>query len=145
MPSLFSVEPWTHTMNEADYINLIQEFLTYSMKPDPVKAATYMDENVEIIFTGKRQMAHAGEISDFNASRYRWVKKSFGQFDCVVKDDHAIVYSNGTLYGEWLDGRTFEGNRFIDRFEIHHGKITKMEVWNDSAEWILTPELNQTA
>ncbi len=131
-------------MNETDYINLIQEFLTYSMKPDSVKAATYMDENVEIIFTGKRQMAHAGEISAFNASRYRWVKKELGQFDCVVKSDHAIIYSNGTLYGEWLNGQPFQGNRFIDRFEIRHGKITKMEVWNDSAEWILMPELNHT-
>ncbi|MFV0573986.1 MAG: nuclear transport factor 2 family protein [Vibrio sp.] len=131
-------------MNASDYIELIQEFLTYSMKPDPEKAATYMASDVEIIFTGKRCMAHAGEITAFNASRYKWVKKDLGQFDCVVNDDHAIVYSNGTLYGEWLDGRPFSGNRFIDRFEIRNGKITKMEVWNDSAEWILAPELNQS-
>lgn len=132
-------------MKASDYIELIEAFLTYSMKPDPETAATYMSESVEIIFTGKRSMEHAGEISNFNASRYRWVKKSLGQFDCVVKDDHAVVYSNGTLYGEWLDGRSFSGNRFIDRFEIRNGKITKMEVWNDSAEWLLTPELNQSS
>lgn len=132
-------------MTATDYIELIETFLTYSMKPDPIKAASFMAPDVEIVFTGKRNMAHAGEITEFNVSRYRWVKKSLGQFDCVVKEDHAIVYSNGTLYGEWLDGRPFSGNRFIDRFEIRNGKITKMEVWNDSAEWILTPELNQSS
>jgi hypothetical protein len=49
-----------------------------------------------------------------------------------------VVYSVGTLYGEWPDGTPFEGNRYVDRFEVHNGKITKMDVWNDSAERILT-------
>ncbi|MEP3665110.1 MAG: nuclear transport factor 2 family protein, partial [Roseibium sp.] len=42
------------------------------------------------------------------------------------------------LYGEWPDGSPFEGNRYIDRFEVADGKIARMDVWNDSAERILT-------
>ncbi|EBY6508118.1 nuclear transport factor 2 family protein, partial [Salmonella enterica subsp. enterica serovar Agama] len=34
-------------------------------------------------------------------------------------------------------------NRFIDRFEVRDGKITRMDVWNDSAEWILAPEISR--
>ena len=31
-------------------------------------------------------------------------------------------------------GACFEGIRFIDRFEVIDGKITKQDVWNDMAE-----------
>ena len=31
-----------------------------------------------------------------------------------------------------------EGNRYVDRFVAENGKIVKMDVWNDSAERILT-------
>jgi len=47
------------------------------------------------------------------------------------------VYQTGHLYGEWLDGTPFEGNRYVDRYVVKNGKITHMEVWNDSAEWLL--------
>ena len=30
-----------------------------------------------------------------------------------------------------------EGNRYVDRYYVRHGEIVKMEVWNDSAEWLL--------
>ncbi len=30
--------------------------------------------------------------------------------------------------------RAFEGIRFIDRFEVTAGKITRQDVWNDIAE-----------
>ena len=35
------------------------------------------------------------------------------------------------------DGTPFEGNRYVDRYVVRHGKIVQMEVWNDSAEWLL--------
>ena len=49
-----------------------------------------------------------------------------------------MVYSVGTLYGEWPDGTEFSGNRYVDRFVVVDNKIVKMDVWNDSAERILT-------
>ena len=52
--------------------------------------------------------------------------------------DETVVYSIGTLYGEWPDGTPFEGNRYVDRYVVKAGLITEMDVWNDSAEWLLT-------
>ena len=52
--------------------------------------------------------------------------------------DETVVYSIGTLYGQWPDGTPFEGNRYIDRYVVRAGLITEMDVWNDSAEWLLT-------
>jgi len=126
---------------EPPAVQLVKDFLAASMAPDPVLAATYMHPEVKITFTGRREMANAQEITAFNAARYRWVKKSLGQFDWMDRGDHAVVYSTGTLYGEWPNGRKFAGNRYLDRFEIREGKITHMAVWNDSAEWILAPDI----
>lgn len=113
------------------------------MTPDPGLAATYMAPDVRITFTGGRIMASPHAITEFNGGRYAWVRKALGTFDWTEHDDHTVVYSNGTLYGEWPDGRPFAGNRYLDRFEVREGKITRMDVWNDSAEWILAPELNR--
>jgi len=128
-------------MNDA--IHLVRTFLDASMTPDPELAATYMADDVVITFTGRRRMPSAYEITAFNGARYNWVKKTLGQFDACDRGDHVVVYSNGTLYGEWTDGRTFSGNRYLDRFEVRNGKITRMDVWNDSAEWMLDPGINQ--
>ena len=37
-----------------------------------------------------------------------------------------------------IDGTPFEGNRYVDRFVVRGGKIVQMDVWNDSAERLLT-------
>jgi ketosteroid isomerase-like protein len=117
---------------------IIREYLDASMKPDPDLAATYVADDVTITFTGGRVFNHPSGPTGFNAKRYKWVKKKMDRFDVARGADGVVVYSVGTLYGEWPDGTTFEGNRYVDRFEVHDGKITKMDVWNDSAERILT-------
>ncbi|MBA6420716.1 nuclear transport factor 2 family protein [Pseudomonas sp. 5Ae-yellow] len=127
--------------SENKAVQIVNDFLAASMAPDPVKAATYMSSDVRITFTGGRVMPSATEITAFNAARYNWVKKELGQFDWTEHADYTVVYSNGTLYGEWPDGSSFSGNRYLDRFEVRDGKITRMDVWNDSAEWILAPEV----
>ena len=58
--------------------------------------------------------------------------------DVAPGDGDTVVYNTGTLYGEWPDGTPFEGNRYVDRFVVRDGMIVQMDVWNDSAERILT-------
>ena len=79
------------------------------------------------------------ECSAFNATRYAWVKKKFESTDVVAGATHeeAVVYNTGTLYGAWPDGTPFEGNRYVDRYVLQRGLIVQMDVWNDSAEWLL--------
>lgn len=115
----------------------VRAFLEASMVPDPETAMGYMAPGVEITFTGGRRYTHPGESAALNARRYSWVKKKFGRFDVVPGTDETIVYSLGTLYGAWPNGDAFEGNRYVDRFVVRDGRIVKMDVWNDSAEWLL--------
>ncbi len=117
---------------------IVHDYLEASMRPDPELAATYMAKNVVITFTGGRVFHHPTGPADFNAMRYAWVKKDMRQFDVAHGQEGTIVYSTGYLYGEWPDGTLFEGNRYVDRFVVKAGKIVKMDVWNDSAERILT-------
>jgi hypothetical protein len=118
----------------------VERFLEASMIPDPVTARTFMAADVAITFTGGRRFAEPGESTAFNAKRYAWVKKRFERTDVVAGATAAetIVYNIGTLHGAWPDGTPFEGNRYVDRFVVHDGKITRMDVWNDSAEILLT-------
>ena len=123
-------------MTPADTVN---EFLRLVMIPDPASARRYVAPELQIRFTGGRAMRDPSETSAFNAARYRWVKKRIARTDTVAggTEEETIVYSLGTLHGEWPDGTPFEGNRYVDRYVVRHGLIVQMDVWNDSAEWML--------
>ncbi|TPQ29963.1 hypothetical protein C2U70_27755 [Bradyrhizobium guangdongense] len=116
---------------------IVEAYLVASMIPDPDAAAVYMAPGTVITFTGGREFDHPRGPTGFNAKRYSWVKKKMDRFDVCPGDGETVVYSIGTLYGEWKDGTPFEGNRYVDRFVVRNGKIVKMDVWNDSAERIL--------
>ena len=118
---------------------VVDEFLRLLMIPDPASARRFIDPALRIRFTGGRPMRDPAEAAAFNATRYQWVKKRIEQTETVAGGSPAltVVYSLGTLYGAWPDGTPFEGNRYVDRYEVCHGLITRMDVWNDSAEWLL--------
>ncbi len=119
---------------------IVEAYLDASMRPDPDMAATFMAPGAIIVFTGGRTFAHPREATAFNAGRYRWVKKQMDRFDVCETATETIVYSIGTLYGEWPNGEPFSGNRYVDRFVVVDGKIVAVDVWNDSAERILVQQ-----
>lgn len=119
--------------------DLVDEYLRLLMLPDPEAARRFVSPGLKIRFTGGRAMSDPAECTAFNAGRYRWVKKRIDATETVAGGtaEATVVYSLGTLYGQWPDGADFEGNRFVDRYVVSHGLITQMDVWNDSAEWLL--------
>jgi len=118
---------------------IVEEYLRVLMIPDAEAARRYCAPEMEIRFTGNRLMREPAECAAFNRGRYKWVKKAFGPTHVAEggSDEETVVYQTGTLYGEWPDGTKFEGNRYVDRYVVRRGKIVRMEVWNDSAEWLL--------
>ena len=130
----------TNSVTSADDpASIVEAYLRLHMIPDPDAARAYCAPGLEIRFTGNRLMHDPAEAPAFNKSRYKWVKKKFGPTHVVAggTPEETIVYQTGTLYGEWTDGTPFEGNRYVDRYVVSRGKIVKMEVWNDSAEWLM--------
>ena len=130
--SAFALEESTQSAAE-----IVERFLAASMVPDPETAARYIAVDLKLTFTGGRRMSHPRESAAFNAKRYKWVRKKMERTDVVPGARETIVYNLGSLYGEWPDGRPFEGNRYVDRFVVRDGKIVQMDVWNDSAERLL--------
>lgn len=122
-----------------DAAGLVDAFLTAVMIPDADSARQYVAPDLQIVFTGGRRMKDPAECAAFNRQRYKWVKKRFERTEVVAggTPEETVVYNIGTLYGEWPDGTPFQGNRYVDRYVLRHGKIVKMEVWNDSAEILL--------
>lgn len=118
---------------------VVEAYLEKSMIPDPEGASIYTSENLEITFTGGRVFTSPAQTTAFNAKRYDWVKKKFLRTDAVLDPDtgDVHVYNTGHLYGAWLDGTLFEGNRYIDIFTVREGLIVSTQIWNDSAEILL--------
>ena len=125
---------------------IVDEFLRLVMIPDPDAARLYTAPGLRIRFTGNRLMNDPADTTAFNKARYRWVKKRIERTETVARpmgansagsDEGDVVYSLGTLYGEWPDGTPFEGNRYVERYLVNNGLIVQMDVWNDSAEWLM--------
>ncbi|KAF1021014.1 MAG: hypothetical protein GAK30_02170 [Paracidovorax wautersii] len=118
---------------------LVDEYLRILMIPDPEGVRGFISDDLRIRFTGGRAMKTPADCAAFNASRYAWVKKRIERTEVVAggTPEETVVYSLGTLHGAWPDGTPFEGNRYVDRYVVRHGLIVQMDVWNDSAEWLL--------
>lgn len=99
------------------------------------EAETMQADGFVMKFPGTPEMFRLSELVDWAAPRYRFVTKTYEGFDALQSpEEAAIVYCRGTLSGEWPDGTAFDGIRFIDRFEVVDGKITRQDVWNDMGE-----------
>lgn len=114
---------------------LVQRFLTAMEQREMDAAQAMLGEGFTMNFPAAPPMHTLQELIDWAKPRYRFVKKTYDGYDAMQgAGDQAIVYCRGTLSGEWPDGTPFGGIRFIDRFEITDGKITRQDVWNDIAD-----------
>ena len=118
-----------------DPASLVRAFLTAMQSRDLETAQSFLSKSFTMTFPGTEPMESLTQLIDWAKPRYAHISKTYEGFDTIQSaGDAAIVYCRGTLSGEWLDGTSFEGIRFIDRFEVVGDTITKQDVWNDIAE-----------
>lgn len=115
---------------------IVRSFLAAVEARDIEAAAAMLSPGCMMQFPGARPMTSLDAVVAWAAPRYRLVRKTIDGMDVVpgTQDGDATVYCRGTLSGEWPDGTSFEGIRFIDRFELSAGGISRQDVWNDIGE-----------
>lgn len=118
-----------------DPAETVRRFLAAMEARDLITAGSMLGAGFTMTFPATAPMTTLTEMIDWAAPRYRFVAKTYEGIDAVQSaGEAAIVYCRGTLSGEWPDGTAFDGIRFIDRFEVIQGLLTRQDVWNDIAE-----------
>lgn len=112
----------------------VRAYLEAMERRDLAAAEGLLGEGFEMIFPGGARMTRLAELVAWSKPRYARVAKTYERFDWAPAEAGPVVYCYGTLHGEWHGGATFEGIRFVDRFEIRAGKIVRQDVWNDMGE-----------
>jgi phenylpyruvate tautomerase PptA (4-oxalocrotonate tautomerase family) len=116
-----------------DPADTVRAYLDAMEARDLDSAQAMLGDGFTMTFPGAPPMTKLQDLIDWARPRYHYVKKTYSGFD-TVHGDTTVVYCHGTLQGEWPDGTMFGGVRFVDRFELTEGKITRQDVWNDLGE-----------
>lgn len=125
----------TPAATRPDPAQIVRDYLSAMEARQLDQAQAMLAEGFTMTFPGTDPMRSLAELIEWSKPRYKFVTKTYDGFDAMQSaGDAAIVYCRGTLQGEYHDGTTFESIRFIDRFEVADGKISKQDVWNDMAE-----------
>ena len=120
--------------------DIVADYLAAMERRDLEGAKRFLGPGFSMTFPGGALFHAPEELVEWGSKRYSAVGKTHERIEETAHDDCIVVYCSGTLHGLWPDGRPFSGIRFIDRFEVSGGKITKQEVWNDLAEVRFAPK-----
>ncbi|HSE78593.1 MAG TPA: tautomerase family protein [Alphaproteobacteria bacterium] len=112
----------------------VREFLKAMEARDLAGACVHLASGFAMTLPGGVRLDSLEALVDWARPRYRFAKKRYERFDEAPDEETTVVYCFGTLSGEWSDGSTFEGIRFIDRFTVKEGKLVDQMVWNDLGE-----------
>ena len=126
----------------ADAEETVKAFLAALGQRNLDAANEYLGNGFRMTVTGGHVFTSPGEFAAFSKGRHKGAKKFTDTYDIIQDSDSTVIYAMGSMSGTWNDGSTFEGVRYIDRFEVAHGKIVDMRVWSDMAEF--RPRKNHT-
>lgn len=126
--------PRTPAPARPDPVATARGFLAAMEARDLDAARGFLAPGFTMTFPGTGPMTDLEDFIAWARPRYQNVRKTFEGADTLQQGEATVVYLRGTLSGNWPDGGSFTGIRFIDRFEIKNGQITRQDVWNDVAE-----------
>lgn len=116
-------------------IAIARNYLEAMEARDLARAQTFVSPHAVFVFPGGVERQDLAAIVAGSATRYQFVGKHVEGYEAAEAADGLVsVYVRGTLHGRWLDGSSFDGIRFIDRFEIRGSLIERQDVWNDAGE-----------
>ncbi|MEV0783822.1 hypothetical protein AB0I52_12760 [Streptomyces sp. NPDC050423] len=113
----------------------IDRYLQFCEDRELEAAGRLLTQEPRLVFPGGAVYGSLPEMVADQRGRYRWVRKHRGPyFEGRTPDGLVTVTSLGTLYGEDMDGKPFEGVRYTDVFVLRDGLIAEQHVYNDLSE-----------
>ena len=117
----------------------VREYLRAMEERDLELARMFLAPDFIMTFPGGITMTSLDELVEWSKGRYRFITKTFEDFDVFKEGEDTVVYSTGMLNGEALDGSAINEVRYIDRFVFREGLIVDQQVWNDLADVLQQP------
>jgi 4-oxalocrotonate tautomerase family enzyme len=117
----------------SDPVSLVDDYLMAMEQRELDKAQSFLGADFVMTFPGSGELTSLSQLVEWSKGRYQFVTKTLSSTNVAYEMDKVVVFVNGTLSGEWPDGTTFDGVRFIDRFEISDDRLLRQDVWNDLA------------
>jgi len=114
--------------------SIVESYLNAMEQRDLDLAARYLAPDFQMVFPGGVKFTKPHQLVEWASQRYQSISKTYAQIDECFQAGKSIVYCAGTLSGVWPDGKSFDGIRFIDRFQLVNSLIVDQQVWNDLAE-----------
>lgn len=122
-------------MSSQNPADLVRTYLDAMERRDLAAARALLAPGFVMTFPGGRRFETLEQLVESARTRYRRALKTYDRYDAAPQaDGSTVVYCYGMLHGELLDGRPYEGIRFIDRFTVRDGLLADQMVWNDMAE-----------
>ncbi|KAB2977624.1 hypothetical protein F8R89_00830 [Streptomyces sp. SS1-1] len=113
----------------------IDRYLQFCEDRELEKAQEMLADSPRIVFPTGAEYGSLPEMVADQRGRYQWVRKHRDLFyEGRTPDGLVTVTSLGTLYGEDMEGRPFEGVRYVDVFVLRDGLIAEQHVYNDLAD-----------
>jgi hypothetical protein len=126
---------WPQTAAACELSALVHRFLRASEARDLAALEAMVAPGFTAAFPGGVTHGSVAAWLENSRSSFEWVRKQFARFDVIADPEpgSGIVHAHGLLTGRFRDGSSFDGTRFIDRFELSGHRIARQMVWNDLA------------
>lgn len=127
-----------------DPVVLVDDYLQCCEDRVLDQASKFLGDSFRMQFPGGVEYGSLGELVTAPKG-YAWVRKYRDRYAVGTEGAHTVVTSIGRLYGERLDGSSFEGIRYVDVFVIADDLIIEQIVWNDLCESGIHPPAHDTS
>ncbi|MSO98865.1 MAG: hypothetical protein EXR11_11715 [Rhodospirillaceae bacterium] len=116
-------------------VDVVKTFLDAMGQRDFAGMESVMGPGFKMTVTGGAVFIHPREFAAQSKGRQKSATKTTDRYEEIPNAEGAVVYSIGSMAGEWNNGTKYSGIRYIDRFEIKNGKIVDMNVYSDMSEF----------
>ena len=114
---------------------VVKNFLDAMSRRDFATMEKLMAPEFKMTVSGGHVFKHPREFAAQSGKRQKSARKTTDRYDEIPIPNGGVVFAMGSMAREWLNGETYAGVRYIDRFEIKDGKIVDMNVWSDMSEF----------